>query len=59
MKNILVIAYPYAVQYGTIEVPDDIDDEVIREYIEENWDDIEFNKPELDYDGIDYDIDEA
>ena len=47
-----VTAYPYAVTYGSINVPDDIED--VREYISEHWDEIEFGQPVLDYCGTDF-----
>ncbi len=50
-----VIAYPYAVQRGTIEVPDHIPEEDIDTYIEDCWGEIEFDAPELDYHGTDFD----
>ena len=47
-----VTAYPYAVQYGHIEIPDGVED--IRQYIVDNWIDIVFGEPELDHEGIDF-----
>ena len=52
---VYVTAYPYARTEGSIEVPDDIEN--VREYLEENWDEIQFGNPELDYCGTDYDFD--
>ncbi len=51
--KILVTAYPFATQYGTIDVPDDVED--VREYIDENFDEIKFGEPDLDYCGTDWD----
>ncbi len=51
---VYVTAYPYAVQYGRIDVPDDVED--IREYVSDNWDDIDFGDPELDYVGCDFEV---
>lgn len=55
-KTYLVIAYPYATQSGTITVPDNTND--VNEYIKDHWDDIEFDEPDLDYCGTDFDIEE-
>lgn len=51
---VCVTAYPYAVQYGKIDVPDDVED--IKEYISDYWDDIDFDEPELDYEGCSFDV---
>ena len=48
-----VTVYPYAVQYGDIDVPDDVDN--IKEYILEHWGDITFGDVDLDYSGTDFD----
>ena len=48
-----VAAYPYVTQYGKIDVPDNVED--IKEYISDNWDDIDFDEPELDYEGCAFD----
>ena len=53
MTNYLITAYPYACQYGRLEIPDDVED--VKEYIEDHWDDIKFEEPELDYCGTDFD----
>lgn len=50
-----VIAYPYAVQRGTIEVPDNVPADEVDAYIEEYWTKIDFDAPELDYAGTDFD----
>ena len=56
MKKILVTAYPYATQSGTINVPDSLPTEKeIQDYVREHWDDIEFSEPDLDYCGTDFD----
>lgn len=55
-KTINVAMYPYAVQYGTIEVPNGIDESEIEEYVMEHFDEIKFDKPELDYGGTDFTI---
>jgi len=50
-----VVAYPYAIQYGTINVPDTVKPEDVKNYIEGNWGDIKFEKPvDLDYEGTDF-----
>ena len=55
IKNI--IASPYATQYGTIEVPDGLSEEEVREYVNDHFDEIEFDEPDLDYAGTDIEID--
>lgn len=37
MRTISVTAYPYATQYGKIEVPEDISDDELREYVENHF----------------------
>ena len=54
MKTIFVTAYPYATQFGKIEIPDDIDDKDVRDYLSEHFDEIKFEEPELDYCGCDF-----
>lgn len=56
MKKVEIVANPYAVQYGTIDVHDIIDDNDLRDYIENHWDEIKFSEAELDYCGIDFDL---
>lgn len=54
-KTICITAYPYASQTGTIEVPEDLQSDEIEKYIINNWGDIKFNNPDLDYGGTDFD----
>lgn len=56
LKTVSVIAYPYATQYGTIEVPATLDGDELKQYIDCHWDDIVFGEPDLDYDWAGYDI---
>lgn len=49
-------AYPYAIQYGTLEMPDNIEEDMREEYVIEHWNEIKFNEPELDYADTDMDI---
>lgn len=62
MKRFLVKAYPYAVQFGRIEVPDEIADSddmnAVSEYIEEHFDDIRFGLPRLNYTGAYFECEE-
>ena len=51
-----VTAYPYATQNGWIDVPPFIPEENVQEYIENHFSEIEFDPPELDYNGTDFDI---
>ena len=48
-----VTAYPCAIQNGKITVPTKCKN--IRQYIEDNWDSIIFDEPELNYEGTDFD----
>ena len=56
-KTYLVTAFPYAVQNGKITVPDDVID--VNKYIKNHWNGIEFNEPDLDYFGTDFDVNEC
>lgn len=49
-----VTAYPYAVQFGEIDVPEHVEN--IEEYIHKNWDNIDFTEPDLDYAGTDFEF---
>lgn len=51
-----ITAYPYAIQYGTLEMPDDIERDFREEYITEHWSEIKFGEPELDYAGTDMEV---
>lgn len=53
---IYVTAYPYATQDGKIAVPKGLSAAEIKKYILNNWDDIKFTQPELDYGGTDFDL---
>lgn len=56
MKTIKVTVRPYAMQEGFIEVPDDVKD--VYNYVIDNWEDVDFDSPELDYEGTDVDVEE-
>lgn len=59
MKRYSVTAFPYATQDGSIWVPEEIvkkGEKHVREYISDNWNDIDFSDPDLDYAGTDFDI---
>ena len=53
-----VTAHPYADQYGTIMVPEEIADDAEKtwQYVEDHFDDIEFGKPDLDYAGTEFEV---
>lgn len=51
-----ITAQPFATQYGTIEVPDGLSEEEVREYVNDHFNDIEFDEPDLDYAGTDIEI---
>ena len=56
-RTIHVTAYPFAVQSGTIEVPANLSEEELYDYVSENFDNIKFDEPDLDYQGTDFDLD--
>lgn len=58
MKGFFITAYPYAIQNGYIEVPDSEADDPYN-YINEHFRDIDFEEPELDYRGTDFEIEPA
>ena len=57
-KTVSVTAYPYAVQNGEIDIPNNISSEKIQEYIRDHWNEIRFGDPELDYRGTDFEFDD-
>ena len=56
MKKVTVTAYPFATQYGRIEVPDNLEGEELREFLRDNWDNIAFAKVNLDYAGCEFEV---
>lgn len=58
MKTLGITASPYATQYGTIEVPDDLSEDQYQSYVSDHFDEIKFNAPDLDYAGTDLEIEE-
>lgn len=56
MKTISVTVYPFATQYGEIKVPENISDDELHDYIADHFEDIEFDPPELDYCGADFEL---
>ena len=59
MARYLVTAFPYATQYGGIDVPEEIikkGENSVRKFISDNWNTIGFGEPDLDYAGTDFDI---
>ena len=56
MENVIITAYPYAIQYGNLKVPKDLNEEEKRQYINEHWNEISFGEPDLDYCGTDFDF---
>lgn len=56
MGKVFLTAFPYAMQTGVIEVPEGVEDTV--GYIMEHLDEVEFEDPELDYDGVEFEVDE-
>ena len=58
MKSVIITAYPYATQTGSLNVPENLDEKTTRQYISDHWDDIQFNDVELDYAGTEFDVDD-
>lgn len=56
MENLLIIAYPYATQYGNLKVPENMSEDEKQQYIKEHWNDITFREPDLDYCGTDFEF---
>jgi hypothetical protein len=56
MAYVTVVAYPYVTQYGGLNIPDDVEDR--QQYVADHWNEIEFGRPEFDYAGTDFDIEE-
>lgn len=56
-RKLCITAYPYAVQYGSLIVPDELSNPVaIKEYVEEHFNEIVFGEPVLSYRDTDFDI---
>ena len=55
-RTLNVTAYPYAVMYGTIEIPADVPDNELDAYVSEHFDYVKFCEPQLDFKGTDFDI---
>lgn len=60
MKRFLIKAYPYATQFGSIDVPDEIADnmDAVFYYINDHFDEVSFSKPILNYSGTDFEFEE-
>lgn len=58
MKKLIITAYPYAVTYGELIVPDDLPEDEYQEYTNEHFNDVSFGAPDLDYCGTDFDVEE-
>ena len=55
-KRYWVTAHPYANQDGSINVPVDVPSDEVEDWILEHWDDIEFDEPNLEYAGTDFEF---
>ena len=56
MKTVYIRAYPYAIQEGYIDIPDNIKgNENIQKYLTDHFNEIKFGEPNLDYAGTDFD----
>ncbi len=49
-------AFPFVTQDGTIEIPEDLPDGKLKEWVWDHWDEIRFGDPETDYAGTDFEI---
>ena len=58
-RTLNVTAYPYAVMYGTIEVPANVPDNELDAYVCEHFNEVKFGEPQLDFAGTDFDIEET
>ena len=55
----LITAYPYATMYGRIEVPDEVvENGTTKEWLSNHFNEINFDEPELDFCGTDFDYEE-
>ena len=55
-----ITMYPYAIQNGEVEVPDEVvADGKVKEWIRNNLDKAEFEPVDLDYAGTDFDYEEV
>ena len=43
-RTISITAYPYAHQEGTLEIPLDLTEDEVREYVKDHFDDIDFDE---------------
>lgn len=57
-RTVEIAAYPWATVFGILEIPEDIPDDEIESYVLDNWDNISFGEPELDYCNIDFEVTE-
>jgi len=58
MKTLFITAYPFAIQTGYLEVPDEMSSGQYDEYVREHWGEIEFLSPDLDYANAEVDVEE-
>lgn len=47
--KVSIFAHPYCNICGEIEIPDDVKESEIENYIEKHWHQIKFGEPDLDY----------
>ena len=53
-REVMVVAYPYALTRGRLKVPKSVTD--LDEYVAEHFSDISFDEPELDFRGTDFEV---
>ncbi len=53
-KTYWITAHPYANQEGCIEVPAEIQDDEVQDWIENHFENIKFEEAQLDYRGADF-----
>lgn len=56
MKEVRIHAYPFAQIEGTINVPDNLTENETWDYIYDNWNEVFWEPPELDYNGVEWEI---
>lgn len=60
MKRFLITAYPYATQFGRLDIPEEIadDKDAVSDYIKDHFDEVYFSEPELSYWDADFEFEE-
>jgi len=56
MKEVLVVGFPYVVESGKLEVPDELTGDELYAYVESHWDDIQFEEDSRDYYDTEFEV---